>query len=734
MSAELLSSKVLILEEEPTVRGIPAVSTSVAGVVGVAERGPIGEAVLVTSWEEYVRVFGGFVAGADLPLAALSFFTNQGTQLWVVRTCHYTDTDDRSTATARSARGTMLSAATPTPAEVVGGIGPFTLTPGAQLVVVEGENAPITVTFTAEAGSVRTPGPGPFALADGQVLEIEVDDAPVQTFFVDADDFQNPAAATATELAAALNGRVDGAAASVDGQGHVVLASETSGASSRFHVRGGSANIALAFPTAADPGAGNVLNISAVTVGEIRQLLEAAAPGIRVSLAPVGGVRLRTVAAGATARVQVQAGTAAAFGFDTVQHTGGAGVVTGLLRVEARSPGAWGNRLTVEVSRGAGPDTFDVLVRENGVLREAHRDLQMDASSARYVERIVNDPSRGSALIRIGDLRVPGIMLPAAQPVVLDGGDDGSNGLDDLDFVGSTVGRTGLHALDGVQDLAILFVPGRASAIIHPAILRYCEDDRRGTVFAVLDPPPVTTATAMVAYQTQTAGLEGLTEHGAIYWPRLVIANPNKLVFGPDAGVIAPPSGAVAGVIARTDASRPGGVYEPPAGVEVGRLRGVIGLESNEALDEKKRDLVYPRRINPISRVPGGAHYVDGVRTLKGNGNFPTVAERRGVSFIERSLRTGLQFARHRNNDDALAAQVFRTIKAFLLEQMNLGAFASREPDKAFFVEVSRDAAERFRGELHVAVGLATQKPAEFVIVRIRQDTRALDEQLAISR
>jgi starch synthase len=36
---------------------------------------------------------------------------------------------------------------------------------------------------------------------------------------------------------------------------------------------------------------------------------------------------------------------------------------------------------------------------------------------------------------------------------------------------------------------------------------------------------------------------------------------------------------------------------------------------------------------------------VDGSRTLKGDGNFPYVAERRGVNFIERSLKAGLQFA-----------------------------------------------------------------------------------------
>ena len=49
MSGQLLSAKVGIVEEEPRVRGITSAPTSVAGAVGVTERGPIGEAVVATA-------------------------------------------------------------------------------------------------------------------------------------------------------------------------------------------------------------------------------------------------------------------------------------------------------------------------------------------------------------------------------------------------------------------------------------------------------------------------------------------------------------------------------------------------------------------------------------------------------------------------------------------------------------------------------------------------------------
>ena len=83
--------------------------------------------------------------------------------------------------------------------------------------------------------------------------------------------------------------------------------------------------------------------------------------------------------------------------------------------------------------------------------------------------------------------------------------------------------------------------------------------------------------------------------------------------------------------------------------------------QADEVLEERKRDLVYPKRINPLTAFPGAPRHIDGARTLKGDGNFPTVAERRGVIFIEQSLKLGLLFAKHKNNTEALRSTLART-------------------------------------------------------------------------
>ena len=63
---------------------------------------------------------------------------------------------------------------------------------------------------------------------------------------------------------------------------------------------------------------------------------------------------------------------------------------------------------------------------------------------------------------------------------------------------------------------------------------------------------------------------------------------------------------------------------------------------------------------------------------------------------------------------------------AFLMDQLRNGAFRSKNPKTAFFVDFS-DALNPpsvvFSGQVVGRIGLATNKPAEFIILRFSQDT-----------
>lgn len=79
---------------------VKQISTAAAGMVGVAERGPINKPGLVTSWEQFINKYGGYIADGYLAYAARAFFDNGGRVLYVNRVAHVSDPTDRDMLTA----------------------------------------------------------------------------------------------------------------------------------------------------------------------------------------------------------------------------------------------------------------------------------------------------------------------------------------------------------------------------------------------------------------------------------------------------------------------------------------------------------------------------------------------------------------------------------------------------------------------------------------------------------
>jgi uncharacterized protein len=99
---EYLAPGVYIEEVEGS-QPIEGVSTSTSGMVGVAERGPVNVPMLVTSFADYQRTFGGYL-NPDLypdrwylPHAVEGFFQNGGKRLFVTRVAA-DQTPNRATA------------------------------------------------------------------------------------------------------------------------------------------------------------------------------------------------------------------------------------------------------------------------------------------------------------------------------------------------------------------------------------------------------------------------------------------------------------------------------------------------------------------------------------------------------------------------------------------------------------------------------------------------------------
>ena len=90
--AEYLSPGVYVEEYDSGATPMQGVSTSTAGFVGLAERGPvIGQPQLVTSFADYKRMYGGYLSEAAygnnrfLPYAVEQFFANGGARAYIMR-------------------------------------------------------------------------------------------------------------------------------------------------------------------------------------------------------------------------------------------------------------------------------------------------------------------------------------------------------------------------------------------------------------------------------------------------------------------------------------------------------------------------------------------------------------------------------------------------------------------------------------------------------------------------
>lgn len=107
--SEYLSPGVYVEEYDSSPRSIEGVGTSTAGFVGMAVKGPVtGAPVLITSYAEFVRNYGGYLSEFThkeyryLASSVEQFFTNGGTRCYVARVV-------ASGAKAASASTKMLS-------------------------------------------------------------------------------------------------------------------------------------------------------------------------------------------------------------------------------------------------------------------------------------------------------------------------------------------------------------------------------------------------------------------------------------------------------------------------------------------------------------------------------------------------------------------------------------------------------------------------------------------------
>jgi phage tail sheath protein FI len=440
--------------------------------------------------------------------------------------------------------------------------------------------------------------------------------------------------------------------------------------------------------------------------------------------------------------------------------------------LEAASPGVWGKGLRARVdyntkpkANPGDPDMYNLTVRDMATgAEESFRNIEAKAGSPRALSRALE----GSSLVRaaagsndanrppksadvkgdpFADPAAPGGGAAgggaagggeagggaagggaagggdagggaAAAPQYVEGkdGNDGGN-VGDAELKGDETKKTGIYSLLklGNRLFNLLCIPSNDDIGFLDEAAKFCLDHR---AVLLVDPPKGWTDLDKAVNGAAGTGVSGDNSKNAVlYFPRLKLldehGNENEY----------PPSGAVAGVIARTDGQR--GVWKAPAGTDAS-IAGVQGL--TVSLTNLENGELNPLGISCIRNFPVFGTVVWGARTLRGADQLADqwkyVPVRRTALFIEESLYRGTQWVVFEPNDEPLWASIRLNVGAFMNSLWRQGAFQGKTPQDAYLVKCDSENNPQNdidRGIVNILVGFAPLKPAEFVLIHIQQ-------------
>lgn len=310
-----------------------------------------------------------------------------------------------------------------------------------------------------------------------------------------------------------------------------------------------------------------------------------------------------------------------------------------------------------------------------------------------------------------------------------------------------TPGQPGLSVLESIEDISIVAAPGLTSAADHDAILSHCERmrdrvailDAARDVDDILSLTRVATAASAPASSTPTAAAPAAdgdppaadpapsaprsrpaaeahgarpSDFGTLYYPWVQVRD---LMTGDI--VTVPPSGHLAGLWARTDATR--GVHKAPANEP---LRGVVGVHRRVTPAEQGE--LNMAGVNVIRLFDRTGVRPWGARTISDDPEWRYLNVRRLFCMVEESIALGTQWIVFEPNDRTLWNMIVRDITAFLMALWRDGALMGRTPKEAFFVKCDEETNPPDvvdAGRVVALVGLAPVKPAEFIIFQVSQ-------------
>jgi len=377
------------------------------------------------------------------------------------------------------------------------------------------------------------------------------------------------------------------------------------------------------------------------------------------------------------------------------------------INIYALSEGTWGNNLSVVIADSTvdSANLFNLTVRYKGDVVESFRDLSMDVTHPSYVETAVNERSEYITVYDFETPTTPALRRPLAGAFTLSEGYDGIDYINDSSYVGDPGIHTGLYAFDSIEDLNILLVPGVTTVAVIQAGIAYAEN-RKDILFIAEAPLPLSPLQAVDFRKGRGAYSHAAfnSSFAALYYPWIEISDPlngkRKLV---------PPTGAVAGCIARSDDKAE--VWYAPAGIDRGRIFNALSLAYKTSRGE--RDVLYPEGVNVIASFPDTGINIWGQRTLQSQPSATDrINVRRLMMYVEEAISQSSRFVVFEPNNSQTWRALVRFITPFLQNIKSKGGFYDF---RVQCDEESNPPAVIDRNEMVCRVFVKPTKTAEFV-------------------
>ena len=285
-------------------------------------------------------------------------------------------------------------------------------------------------------------------------------------------------------------------------------------------------------------------------------------------------------------------------------------------------------------------------------------------------------------------------------------------------FEGDVAKRRGMGGLAAVDEITIVVMPDIMRLAedgddvqvrdLQGKMIAHCEN--AGDRMAILDSPPDMLPQEILEWRMNTAGYD--SKFAALYYPWIEVMDP--LTNKP---MMVPPSGHVAGLWCRTDATR--GVHKAPANEVVMGANG-LGFQITQA----EQGGLNKVGINCIRAFPGRGIRVWGARTMSSDPEWRYINVRRLFNFVSESIMEGTQWSVFEPNDEKLWIQLRIAATNFLTRVWSDGALFGSTPGQAFYVKCDSETNPPEvieAGQVICEIGISPVKPAEFVVFRLSQ-------------